>query len=190
MIVNISNKKLNNFLKLYGDKKFLIFGFTSSIYNFLIKELLTKKISNSFCNGILLHGGGWKKLEKFKISNMQFKKKLLEKIKIKRVINYYGTVEQTGTIFLECEICGCFHTNIFADILIRKPNLDLCKKNEPGIVQLVSILPTSYPGNSILLEDEGYLEDKKNHNCQNTGKSFKIIGRIKKAEIRGCSDAT
>ena len=56
------------------------------------------------------------------------------------------------------------------------------------MIQVLSILPSSYPGNSILLEDEGYLINKTNKNCKNTGKSFKIVGRIPKAEIRGCSD--
>ena len=56
------------------------------------------------------------------------------------------------------------------------------------MIQVLSILPSSYPGNSILLEDEGYMVNKKNNNCGNTGKSFRIKGRIPKAEIRGCSD--
>lgn len=184
----IDYNSLNNFLKKFSNQKFLIFGFTSSIYEYLIKKLNKKKISIFFNKGILLHGGGWKKLEKVKINNFDFKKKLQKKLKISTVINYYGVVEQTGSIFLECEKCNCFHNNVFNDIIIRDDKLNISKINQRGIVQILSILPTSYPGNSILLEDEGYLIDVKNKNCPNSGKSFKIVGRIPKAEVRGCSD--
>ena len=51
----------------------------------------------------MLHGGGWKKLENKKISNEVFKKKILKKLNLKNVFNYYGLVEQTGSIFIECK---------------------------------------------------------------------------------------
>ena len=109
---------LNLFLKEFGNSKFLVFGFTSDVFNFLIKKIDINKIKYDFRNGFLLHGGGWKKMEENKIDNKLFKKKLLDKIKIKNVFNYYGMVEQTGSIFIECK-CGKFITSIFSDIIIR-----------------------------------------------------------------------
>ena len=53
---------LNSFLKKFSNKKFLIFGFTSLVYKFLIENIDQGKISNSFHNAILIHGGGWKKI--------------------------------------------------------------------------------------------------------------------------------
>ena len=47
-------------------------------------------------------------MENKKISNFLFKKKLFEKLKIRNIINYYGLVEQTGSIFIECEKCESF----------------------------------------------------------------------------------
>ena len=185
----IDYKVLNNFLEKFADNKFFIFGFTSSIYEFLIKKIDNRKIFRLFENGILFHGGGWKKLEKNKINNEIFKSKLNYKLKLSTVVNYYGVVEQTGSIFIECEKCNCFHTNIFNDVIIRDENLNPIKQNNKrGMVQVLSILPSSYPGNSILLEDEGFIVNQKNEKCDNTGKSFKIVGRIPKAEVRGCSD--
>lgn len=185
----IDYKTLNNFLEKFGDKKFLIFGFTNSIYEYLIKKIDDKKLIKLFENSILFHGGGWKKLEKHKIKNEDFKKKLNDRLKMSKIFNYYGLVEQTGSIFIECDKCDCFHTNIFNDIVIRDKNLNpIVQNNKIGMIQVLSILPSSYPGNSILLEDEGYMLSKKNKNCKNTGKSFRIKGRIPKAEIRGCSD--
>ena len=55
--------ELNNFLEKFGGKKCLIFGFTYNVYQHLIEKLDYKKIKKDFKNGILLHGGGWKKME-------------------------------------------------------------------------------------------------------------------------------
>ena len=49
------------FLNKFG-KKILIFGFTNDVYSTFFDKLnLNKKINLK--NGILIHGGGWKKLE-------------------------------------------------------------------------------------------------------------------------------
>jgi hypothetical protein len=52
----------------------------------------------------------------------------------------------------------------------------------------LSILPNSYPGHSLLTEDEGVLIGEDDCMCGRLGKYFKIVGRLKNAEIRGCSD--
>ena len=59
---------------------------------------------------------------------------------------------------------------------------------EIGIIQTVSVLPKSYPGHSLLTEDEGILLGEDDCECGRLGKYFRIVGRIKNAEIRGCSD--
>ena len=105
------------FSKIYS--KFFIFGFTSFIYEYLFNKLSMRLLKHNFKNGILLHGGGWKKMEKIKVSNRIFKQKLFNKLKLKNIHNYYGLVEQTGSIFLDCKKCGCFVTSIYSDIIIR-----------------------------------------------------------------------
>ena len=54
-----------------------------------------------------------KKMQKIKINNKTFKQKLFNKIKLKNIYNYYGLVEQTGSIFIECKKCKCFVTSVF-----------------------------------------------------------------------------
>ena len=76
---------LNDFLKKFGKKTFFIFGFTSVVFENLIKKLSTKLLKYNFKNGVLLHGGGWKKMEKIKISNKVFKQKMLDKIKLENI---------------------------------------------------------------------------------------------------------
>ena len=184
----IDYDSLNNFLIKNSDKKFMIFGFTSCIYEFLINKLSKKKIKFDFRNGILIHGGGWKKLENRKIDNNLFKKKLNIKLNVLKICNYYGMIEQTGSIFTECN-SGYFHTTPFSDIFIRGDNLQVLDYNKKGIIQLVSLIPTSYPGHNILTEDLGVIVGEDNCNCGLKGKYFKVLGRIKQSEIRGCSDA-
>ena len=45
---------------------------------------------------------------------------------IKNIHNYYGMIEQTGSIFLECEK-GFFHPSIFSEVIIRNKNLIVVK---------------------------------------------------------------
>jgi hypothetical protein len=186
---SIDKVKLQKFLEKNYKKPFLIFGFTSSIYENFIQNKINFLNKNFFKNGIILHGGGWKKLEIKKISNNLFKKAIKEEYSIKKVINYYGLIEQTGSIFFECENCNSFLVSSYSDVLIRNKNLSLSKNHEKGLVQLLSVLPTSYPGYNILTEDLGMIDNTRHKDCNfKDTKHFKIFGRIEKSDLRGCSD--
>lgn len=64
----------------------------------------------------MVHGGGWKKLINEAVSKEQFKEGLKEVCGINSVHDYYGMVEQTGCIYMECEE-GHLHASIYSDIL-------------------------------------------------------------------------
>ena len=136
---------------------------------------------------MIVHGGGWKKIEEKKISRNQFNLYLNKKLGIKKIRNYYGLVEQIGSIFFECR-CGYYIASNYSDVIIRDENLNICKKGESGLVQLISLLPTSYPGHSILTEDIGEIVYDHKCNCYGNGTRFLIHGRLKDAELRGCSN--
>ena len=187
--MKLNIKKVLEFINKYKNQKIIIFGFTYLIYENFIKELIKYKKKINLPQGIIIHGGGWKKLSNLNISNLEFKLKLKKYCNISNVHNYYGMVEQTGSIFFECRN-GNFHTSLFNDVLIRnKYDFSLSKVGESGIVQVFSLIPESYPGHSILTEDEGLMLGENNCGCGNKSKYFKIIGRIQHSEIRGCSDA-
>ena len=184
----IDYKKLNTFLSENKDNQFLIFGFTYNVYNYLIKKIdPSKLISKNFSNAFLIHGGGWKKMEEKKINRLQLNSVLEKKLALKNIRNYYGLVEQIGSIFFECK-CGYFIASNYSDIIIRDENLKISKKGEKGLVQLLSLLPTSYPGHSILTEDIGEIVHDKKCKCFGHGKRFLIHGRLQNAELRGCSN--
>ena len=182
---NLNIKDILNFIKKYTDEKKFIFGFTSNIYKYLIENKIQKKFTLD--NSILLHGGGWKKLESKKIEKKLFNKILKSKLKIKKVINYYGLVEQTGSIFVECSY-NFFHCSNYSTVFTLDQNFNKLKFGEQGYLQLLSLLPTSYPGHNILTEDIGIIHGENDCKCGKGGKYFKVLGRIKKAELRGCSD--
>ena len=182
---------LNEFLDKYGEQKILLFGFTFMVWQHFYKELLRLKeegVSFDLSNGILIHGGGWKKLISEAVSHDEFHKSLENACGLHDIHDYYGMVEQTGCIYMECE-CGHLHASNFSDVIIRRP-LDFSEADngETGIIQVVSTIPESYPGHSLLTEDEGSILGEDDCPCGRKGKYFKINGRLKNAEIRGCSD--
>ena len=188
--MNLNVEALKEFLEKYKGQKILLFGFTFMVWKHFYKELVRLKDEVSFdlSNGILIHGGGWKKLVNEAVSPEEFHRRLKDICGLDSVHDYYGMVEQTGCIYMQCE-CGHLHASIFSDVIIRKPeDFSICKKGERGIIQVVSAIPESYPGHSLLTEDEGEILGEDDCPCGRKGKYFKIYGRLKNAEIRGCSD--
>ena len=180
----VNNKELvgNN------NQEYLFFGFTSVIWNtldqFRISEEEKLKLNKK---AVILHGGGWKKLQSLNITDEMFKDKIKRSLGISKVINYYGMVEQTGSVFMECTE-GRMHTNPLTNIICRDPNtLNVSDDSQVGLAQVISLLPTSYPGHSILTDDliSIYPDECK---CGRRTTSFKIHGRKPRVEARGCSD--
>ena len=182
---------LKEFLEKFQGQKILLFGFTFMIWQHFYKELLRLKeegITFDLSNGVLIHGGGWKKLVSEAVSHEEFHQRLKDACGLEHIHDYYGMVEQTGCIYMECE-CGHLHASIFSDVITRRPfDFTVADVGETGIIQVVSTIPESYPGHSLLTEDEGVVLGIDDCPCGRKGKYFKINGRLKNAEIRGCSD--
>ena len=53
---------------------------------------------------------------------------------------------------------------------------------------MLSALPGSYPGHSILTEDLGVLCGEDEPEAGRRGRCFQVLGRVPEAELRGCSD--
>ncbi|MBQ6663690.1 MAG: hypothetical protein IJM69_09150, partial [Firmicutes bacterium] len=182
---------VRNFLDAHKGERILLFGFTFMIWQHFYRELVRLKeegIVFDLSKGILIHGGGWKKLISEAVSPEEFRDRLTDVCGLYDVHDYYGMVEQTGCIYMQCE-CGHLHASVFSDVIIRDPrDFSVAPKGEAGIIQVVSTIPESYPGHSLLTEDEGVILGEDDCPCGRKGKYFKINGRLKNAEIRGCSD--
>lgn len=184
-------ENLRQFISENKGSRILLFGFTFMIWKHFYKELLRLKdegITFDLSGAVLIHGGGWKKLRFESVSAKEFHDRLQDVCGIDSVHDYYGMVEQTGCIYMQCE-CGHLHASIYSDVITRRArDFTVCEHGEKGIIQVVSSIPESYPGHSLLTEDEGMILGEDDCPCGRKGKYFKIIGRMKNAELRGCSD--
>lgn len=174
------------FCEKHRGSPVLLFGFTWVVWQHVVQQAIASgRRLDLGEQSILVHGGGWKKLTELRIDNATFKKTLGERLGVRRVSNYYGMVEQVGSIFMECE-AGHLHAPAFADVRMR--DLHTLQPSEHGAVEVFSLLPRSYPGHAILTEDVGTLLGEDDCNCGRMGSYFHIHGRIPQAELRGCSD--
>lgn len=184
-------KGVEEFLRKHKGERIFMFGFTFMVWQHFYREMVLLKkegITFDLSNGVLIHGGGWKKLINEAVSPEEFHQRLKDICGLDDIHDYYGMVEQTGCIYMQCE-CGHLHASVFSDVIMRNPkDFSVCGVGEKGIVQVVSTIPESYPGHSLLTEDEGVLLGEDDCPCGRKGKYFKILGRLKNAEIRGCSD--
>jgi hypothetical protein len=180
---------LQAWLARYADTPVLLFGFTFVVWQGLYQSALRQGVKLRFPPGsLLIHGGGWKRLLDQRVSNEEFKARLYQQFGIERVYNYYGMVEQVGSIFMECEY-GHLHSPSYADVLIRDPfTLKQLEVGQPGVIQVQSLIPLSYPGHSLLTEDVGTLHGHDDCLCGRAGSHFTVSGRLPQVEMRGCSD--
>ena len=186
--MNLNVEALKEFLEKYKGQKILLFGFTFMVWKHFYGALKECEKKYNMSEAWLMTGGGWKKLESEAISREEFKKEMNAVCGIKHFLDHYGMVEQTGCIYAECEY-GHLHASIYSDVIIRDyKDFSVCPIGQKGIIQVVSVLPHSYPGHSLLTEDEGMVVGEDDCPCGRKGKYIQIFGRMKNAELRGCSD--
>jgi hypothetical protein len=186
--MSLNEERVRRFVEKHPDQEILLFGFTFIVWRHLVQVLEAEQKTLPVNRGVLLHGGGWKQLQSQAVSTDEFKRRLRSVTQIRRVHNYYGMVEQTGSIFMECEV-GHLHTSAWSEVIIRDSlNFDPLPPGHRGLIQLLSVVPHSYPGHSLLSEDEGEIIGVDDCSCGRMGTYFKVYGRIQNAETRGCSD--
>lgn len=176
---------VKEFLAKHGSEPFLIFGFTFMVWQYLYEVAREHKLDLS--NGILIHSGGWKKLIDIAVDNSEFRRRFAEDTGLTQIYNYYGMIEQIGTVFLEGRSGNSLYCPDFADVIIRNPDTwEEQPVGEPGVIEVVSTLPRSYPGHVLLTEDLGVVHGIDDGDWP--GKRFSVLGRLPRAEARGCSD--
>ncbi len=178
--------EVREFLERHGNRPFLIFGFTFLVWSAFLQRI--EPLGLDLSQGILIHSGGWKKLQDQAVTAEQFRSAFRKATGLTRLYNFYGMVEQVGSVFLEGED-GYFYPPSFADVIIRNPlTFEELPPGETGIVEILSVLPRSYPGHCLLTEDLGVVHAIDPAGGNRFGKAFSILGRIPRAELRGCSD--
>jgi len=186
--VNID--RLRAFELKHKDEKIIVYGFTYILWSKFLKVLKKEQIQLNIPNIKLLHSGGWKKLTYEKVEKKVFSETAAQvfNTKVSNIIDFYGMVEQLGVVFIDCEY-GHKHVPNFAEIIIRDiQTLEEVKFGGIGLIEVMSILGTSYPSQAILTEDIGVFIGIDDCPCGRCGKYFKFKSRVDKAEIRGCGD--
>jgi hypothetical protein len=179
-------ERLDAFLAEHAGAPLLVFGFTFMVWEHLFKPFADAGIDLS--RATIVHSGGWKQMEAERVDNDELKRRLHAAFGVRDVVNFYGMAEQVGSVFTE-GADGLLHAAAFSDLIVRDPlTWEELPVGEPGVLQVLSAVPTSYPGHSILTEDLGVVESVDDPRTPHLGKAFRVLGRIPKAELRGCSD--
>lgn len=168
----------------------LVYGFTYVIWTELVEPLERKGIRLNMPQVRVLHSGGWKRLLQRSVTREAFNRGVASVFGCSpdRVIDYYGMVENVGVIYPDCEQ-GNKHVPAFAEVIVRDPlTLRPVKAGERGMIQVSSVLPTSFPGFLLLTEDQAEVVSYDGCACGRRGISFRFAGRVPKAEVRGCGN--
>ncbi|MBS3923043.1 MAG: hypothetical protein KGZ37_07870 [Nitrosarchaeum sp.] len=188
--LTINNLELQQINSL---NQYCIFGFTWLIYKIIKENKENQEVKNNLLklkSPYILHLGGWKRLSELNISRSEFYQEICEFFNTEKsnIIDIYGMTEQLGTIYPDCEF-GNKHVPIYSEIIIRNPlTLENEEKGKSGLIQLISPIPHSYPGISILSDDFGHLEGIDDCPCGRKGKYFRFDKRSESADLKGCGD--
>jgi hypothetical protein len=188
--LNVDEEKVLKFTAERRSAEVLVYGFTYVIWQHFVIPLRAKGISLNMPNVWVLHSGGWKRLQDQAVTPAVFAKGVgsLFGCDEKRVLDFYGMVENIGIIYPDCEY-GNKHVPSFAEVIIRDPlTLAPVQVGQQGLVQVCSVLPTSFPGFLILTEDIGEMVHNDGCLCGRRGTAFRFVKRVPKAELRGCGN--
>lgn len=183
-------QSMKDFLIEIGDQPVVLFGFTYILYANVIKEIADSHLQIKLPKGSkIIHIGGWKKLESEKISKQLFNEQISGCFGIAPtdVIDIYGFTEQMGLNYPDCTD-GWKHCPVYSRVIVRDPiTRQILPPGKEGMLEFITPIPHSYPGNVVLTDDMGVIAEDSCP-CGLGGTRFRVTGRMKKAEVRGCGD--
>ena len=167
----------------------LVYGFTYMLWTTWMRSDMPPEVSRALRGKRIqfVHSGGWKKLENERVRREEFDKSLTAGLDPdSRVIDFYGLVEQVGVVYPLCG-AGYRHIPVWADAIVRDPwTLEVLESSD-GQLQLINLLAWGAPYHNVLTEDVGRIIPG-DCACGRKGKRFEFVGRIPKAEVRGCAN--
>ena len=188
--LKLDMERLQDFARSHQDQEVLVYGFTFILWNHLVKPLTAEGIRLNLPNVRILHSGGWKRLQDQAVEKAVFNDQLARVFGCSPdcIIDFYGMVETVGVIYPDCS-AGNKHGPVFGDVIVRDAlTLEPVAAGAHGIVQVCSVLPTSFPGHLLLTEDMAQVLAYDGCPCGRRGISFRFAGRIPKVELRGCGN--
>jgi hypothetical protein len=183
-------EKLLASVEKWKDAEVLVYGFTHLIWVHFVQALQGRGITLNMPRIHVLHSGGWKRLERLAVTKDVFIRNVSSVFGCPpdRVIDYYGMVETVGVVYPDCEL-GYKHVPAFADLIVRDPlTLAPVGVGQQGLVQVCSVLPTSFPGFLLLTDDMAEIIGHDGCLCGRRGTHFRFLRRVPKSEVRGCGN--
>ncbi|WP_309396747.1 acyl-CoA reductase [Cerasicoccus maritimus] len=191
-VLTLQRKVLNELAERWADSNepVLLFGFTFLVYSMVLEPLAKEGVKIQLPKGsYLAHLGGWKKLADQAVSKEAFAQSAQQVFGIEpeSVVDFYGFTEQMGVTYPDAAN-GDKIAPAFAEVIVRDPQtLAPMPDGQVGLLQFVTPLPHSYPGISVLTDDIGMVTGRDG--CGDwQGTQFRVLGRAKQAEVRGCGD--
>jgi Acyl-protein synthetase, LuxE len=186
--LELDETRLFEFARRSAASEVLVYGFTHILWQQFVAPLRARGVCLDMPNIQVLHSGGWKRLEAQAVTRAAFAEGVSTVFGCaeSRVIDFYGMVENVGVVYPDCEY-GNKHVPAFGEVIIRDP-LTLAPVNvgEQGLIQICSVLPSSFPGFLVLTDDIGKLIYEDGCACGRRGTAFRFEKRAPKAEVRGC----
>jgi hypothetical protein len=188
--LKLDEAKLFEFAARHAHTEALVYGFTYIIWQHLIVPLHARGICLRMPNIHVLHSGGWKRLQAQAVTRDTFARVAASVFGCTedRIVDFYGMVENVGIIYPDCAY-GNKHVPAFAEVIVRDPlTLQPVIAGQQGLLQVCSVLPSSFPGFLLLTEDLGEVVQEDGCACGRRGISFRFVKRVPKAETRGCGN--
>jgi len=188
--LQIDEPRLLEFAAKWRAVEVLAYGFTYVLWQHFVGPLRARRITLDMPNVRVLHSGGWKRLQERAVTRAAFTAGVAQVFGCgtDRVLDFYGMVENVGVIYPDCEY-GHKHVPAFAAVIVRDPlTLRPVEEGQQGLVQVCSILPTSFPGFLVLTDDIAEVISYDGCACGRRGISFRFVKRVPQSEIRGCGN--
>lgn len=189
-VMEIDSARLEDFAARHADEEVLVYGFTYILWQHLVLPLRARGVELRLPNVTVLHSGGWKRLRDQAVTREEFAAGVsgLFGCPRERVIDFYGMVESVGVVYPDCAYANK-HIPAFADVVIRDPlTLEPLSSGRQGLVQVCSVLPSSFPGFLVLTDDIGEVVCHDSCPCGRRGIGFRFVKRVPKVEMRGCGN--
>ena len=168
-----------------------IFGFTFVLFASAVRPLLADGKRFALPTGShVIHIGGWKKLADQQVSKQEFNATMASVFAVKEehVVDFYGFTEQMGVTYPDGP-GGLKYAPAFSEVIVRDPStFEPLPAGQEGLLEFLTPIPYSYPGIAVLTDDVGVVVSETSPADGWQGTSFRILGRAKKAEARGCGD--
>lgn len=186
----LDEEALERASRLAETQEVYVFGFTFIIWSVFCAAMEERGLKLDLPRAVVFHGGGWKKLKDQKVSREVFSQRLADMLGCPptEIRDFYGMAEQTGVIFVDCEL-GHKHVPVFGHVIMRDVRtMEECRVGERGLIEVMSVLGDSYYSQAVLTEDVGRMLGIDDCPCGRKGRYFMVEGRAEQAEVRGCGD--